>query len=223
MDQPLAYARRILVNLVIDGSKARARRRADLAARSAARTLDVPDEAAARMISAADARLDLIDALMTLTPRQRAVLVMRYWADLPEANLEDELRSALTRRPDTVPSRISDELRLVNYRPRTEHRAIAGAAGAGVFIPLNGGCLHVRLAGPAVPPGAQPVAVGGDRGFFEPDQPDGTITLYIDGSTTQLLVMTATGTGLSEQKLIRIAAGSLPPCSTGPGNAPSCN
>jgi len=87
MDQPLAYARRILVNLVIDGSASRARRRAELAPRSEPILQARPDELAATVIGATEARLDLAAALMTLTPRQRAVLVLRYWSDLPEAEV----------------------------------------------------------------------------------------------------------------------------------------
>jgi RNA polymerase sigma-70 factor (sigma-E family) len=87
MDQPLAYARRVLVNLVIDGRAVRARRRTELAARSEPALQTRPDAGALAAIGATDERLDLIAALLTLTPRQRAVLVLRYWADLPEAEV----------------------------------------------------------------------------------------------------------------------------------------
>jgi RNA polymerase sigma-70 factor (sigma-E family) len=87
MDQPLAYARRILVNLVIDGQAGRARRRTELADRSEPALRARPDLAAAARFGATEERLDLIAALTTLTPRQRAVLVLRYWADLPEAEV----------------------------------------------------------------------------------------------------------------------------------------
>ena len=79
MEHPAAYARRILVNLALDGSLKRSRRRAELnAARPGhpavpAATLDTHDE--------------LHAALVALPPRQRAVLVLRYFLDLPEAEV----------------------------------------------------------------------------------------------------------------------------------------
>lgn len=87
MDQQVAYARRILVNLVIDGRAGRARRRTELAPRSGLALETRLDAAATDRISATSDRLDLIAALMTLTQRQRAVLVLRYWADLPETEV----------------------------------------------------------------------------------------------------------------------------------------
>lgn len=77
--EPDAYVRRTLVNLATDRWRRRSRRPPETG----------PDRLAA--LSAADAhgrtedRLDLVAALRTLPARQRAVLVLRYFDDLSEA------------------------------------------------------------------------------------------------------------------------------------------
>jgi RNA polymerase sigma-70 factor (sigma-E family) len=84
MDHPRAYARRILVNLALDGRGRRARRRQELDA-----SPEAIDQRAAEdgRLAGVEARRDLIDALATLPPRQRVVLVLRYFEDLPEAQV----------------------------------------------------------------------------------------------------------------------------------------
>jgi RNA polymerase sigma factor (sigma-70 family) len=75
-----AYARRILVNLVRKGWRRAARERAYVdgdARRVAARTVADPAEVVA------DAQ-DLWDAMLRLPVRQRAAIVLRYYADLSE-------------------------------------------------------------------------------------------------------------------------------------------
>lgn len=79
MDQPGAYTRRILVNLAIDGSPRRARRRSELEAPAGV------EESGADPFGALAERADLLDALATLPRQQRAVLVLRYFNDLSEA------------------------------------------------------------------------------------------------------------------------------------------
>ena len=77
-DLPQAYARRILVNLA--ASFWRRRLRAPLVALSAVGERGEPD------VSTAFAdRAELWDAVMALPPRTRAVLVLRYFEDLSEA------------------------------------------------------------------------------------------------------------------------------------------
>ena len=88
MDRPVAYARRILVNLVIDGAPDRSRRIRELSRPSGeAVPFDVFDRAATETLGTSETRVDLIEALMSLSPRQRAVLVLRYWVDLPESEV----------------------------------------------------------------------------------------------------------------------------------------
>ena len=78
MQHPGAYARRVMVNLVLDGRHKRARRTLELAT--------IAPETAQPAVSLDD-RADLIRALRDLSPRQRAVLVLRYFCDLPEAEV----------------------------------------------------------------------------------------------------------------------------------------
>jgi RNA polymerase sigma-70 factor (sigma-E family) len=98
MAQPHAYARRILVNLALDGARGRARRRGELGEVSA-----VTDGSARDLLVELEARAELLDALARLTPRQRAVLVLRYFNDLTEA----ETAEALGCSPGTVKSNAS--------------------------------------------------------------------------------------------------------------------
>jgi RNA polymerase sigma-70 factor (sigma-E family) len=84
MQHPRAYARRVLVNLALDDSRRRVRRRAEL--ELPAGRHDGLDEGSARDLAAVDSRSELESALDTLAPRQRAVLVLRYFEDLSEAD-----------------------------------------------------------------------------------------------------------------------------------------
>ena len=86
MDHPAAYARRILVNLVIDGQERRERRKNELDSSNGALE-EYADETATRAIRGIDARSDFRLALATLPPQQRAVIVLRYWKDLPETEV----------------------------------------------------------------------------------------------------------------------------------------
>jgi len=94
MDRPLAYARRILLNEALDGRARGARRRSELSApepqENGQRDGHVPDPS--ELIDTHD---ELIAALATLPPRQRAVLVLRYFLDLPEAEVAAALQCSL--------------------------------------------------------------------------------------------------------------------------------
>jgi RNA polymerase sigma-70 factor (sigma-E family) len=87
MDYPTAYARQILVNLALRGSPKRSRRQAEL---SEAWLGDTPAPTVA--IERDD---ELHTALAALPPRQRAVLVLRYFLDLPEAEVATALQCSL--------------------------------------------------------------------------------------------------------------------------------
>jgi RNA polymerase sigma-70 factor (sigma-E family) len=115
MDHPAAYARRILVNLALRGSPKRSRRRTEL---SEVRPSD-PAAPAAPL----DTHDELYAALAALPPRQRAVLVLRYFLDLPEAEVAAALRCSL----GTVKSTASRGLARLEQtlRPINDTRSIA--------------------------------------------------------------------------------------------------
>lgn len=97
MDQPRAYARRILVNLALDGARGRARRRRELESDGPAHLI------AADPLPALEERSELLQALGRLQQRQRAVLVLRYFNDLTEAQVAEVLGCS----PGTVKSSAS--------------------------------------------------------------------------------------------------------------------
>ena len=87
MDHPAAYARRVLVNLALDGSRKRSRAQAELVSEE--------EGHGAPWTDAIETRQELVQALATLPPRQRAVLVLRYFLDLPEAEVAAALGCSL--------------------------------------------------------------------------------------------------------------------------------
>jgi RNA polymerase sigma-70 factor (sigma-E family) len=115
MDYPAAYARRIVVNLALRGSPKRSRRRTEL---SETRPRDPAEPATSQ-----DRHDELHAALAELPPRQRAVLVLRYFLDLPEA----EVAAALQCSVGTVKSTASRGLARLEQtlRPITPTRRIA--------------------------------------------------------------------------------------------------
>ncbi len=93
MEFPAAYARRVLLNLAFSGAKSRSRQRAELEPVVVARGdggrsgYDVADHALGLRATAPE----LLDALRELPPRQRAVLALRYFDDLSEAETAEAL------------------------------------------------------------------------------------------------------------------------------------
>lgn len=83
VDDPLAYARQVVVNLCRDrGRGAAGRERAGL---------PFTDRAAPDVISMRDDRDQLVRAVRALPYRQRAVVVLRFWHDLTEQQAADAL------------------------------------------------------------------------------------------------------------------------------------
>ena len=87
MARPVAYARRILVNLALSGADRRSRRRHELAGEPVAERLADVDEPTGHD--------ELLGALAALPPRQRTVLVLRYFLDLPEAEVAAAMKCSL--------------------------------------------------------------------------------------------------------------------------------
>jgi RNA polymerase sigma-70 factor (sigma-E family) len=89
MDHPAAYARRILINLVLDEAGHRSRQRAELQRQTSG--TEAADEPTARALREVDDLAEFRWALAQLPARQRAVLVLRYWTDLPVSEVADIL------------------------------------------------------------------------------------------------------------------------------------
>jgi RNA polymerase sigma-70 factor (sigma-E family) len=91
MEMPYAYARRVLVNLALDGRTRRTRRRGELAdgpswqANGEHAGSELVDQEAESSLDAVTERLSLIAAIGRLSPQQRTVLGLRYFLDLSEA------------------------------------------------------------------------------------------------------------------------------------------
>jgi RNA polymerase sigma-70 factor (sigma-E family) len=89
MDYPIAYARTVLVHLALDEGKRRTRHRAELRAAVAGPFEDHEDEDAVRILGRVEAATDLMRGLGELPARQRVALVLRYFEDLPEAEVAE--------------------------------------------------------------------------------------------------------------------------------------
>jgi RNA polymerase sigma-70 factor (sigma-E family) len=116
MAHPLAYARRILVNRAVSAAGERARARNELSGEAP------PERAEDATPDAVGVHDELMHALAELPPRQRAVLVLRYFLDLPEAEVAAALKCSL----GTVKSTASRGLARLEQtmRPTNEARSI---------------------------------------------------------------------------------------------------
>jgi RNA polymerase sigma-70 factor (sigma-E family) len=111
LEAPEAYLRRMVVNEVLNERRL-ARRRHEIASEA---TPERPGEATDPF--AGD---ELWQAIIGLPPRQRAVLVLRYYEDLSEQQIAD----ALGCRPGTVKSQASAAL--ATLRTRLDHPTRTG-------------------------------------------------------------------------------------------------
>jgi RNA polymerase sigma factor (sigma-70 family) len=118
MDHPGAYARRVLVNLALDGRRKRSRRNVELHTSDAQASSPGPD----RTILRPEARVDLRAALDELPAQQQAVLVLRYYLDLPE----NEVAAPLDCPPGTVKRGASRGLVGCAWRSKTPPGEAAG-------------------------------------------------------------------------------------------------
>jgi RNA polymerase sigma-70 factor (sigma-E family) len=125
MEFPAAYARRILVNKALDGAERRSRHRGELDDLGNPSTAGFRDATAERDLELAGTKSDLIDVLRQLPPMQRAVLVLRYFVDLPEAQIAETLGCTVGTVKSTT-ARALDRLRrmpaMVSYDARPERR-----------------------------------------------------------------------------------------------------
>jgi RNA polymerase sigma-70 factor (sigma-E family) len=106
-DDPEIYVRRVMVNTWATWSRRRWRgERPSAAVPDSAATGDVAEEVTVR--------IGLREALGSLTPRQRAVLVLRVYDDLSEAQVADVLNCAV----GTVKATMSQALAKLRQNPR---------------------------------------------------------------------------------------------------------
>jgi RNA polymerase sigma-70 factor (sigma-E family) len=113
-DAPEAYVRRMTVNEVLNHHR-----------RASSRRESVRDELPESGLGSDDHVLvhdEVWRALLTLPPRQRAVLVLRYYEDLTEQEIAD----ALGCRPGTVKSQASDALTSLRARLDVARRTEEG-------------------------------------------------------------------------------------------------
>ncbi|WP_326668567.1 SigE family RNA polymerase sigma factor [Streptomyces canus] len=105
-DNPEAYVRRMLVTCNSDRFRKR---------RVKESLTDAPPERAGRdeAVARVEERGVLLGALAQLPPRQRAVVVMRYWEDLPEAEVAEMLGCS----PGTIKSQASKGLAKLRTYP----------------------------------------------------------------------------------------------------------
>jgi RNA polymerase sigma-70 factor (sigma-E family) len=91
MEHPTAYARRIVVNLALDGAKRQHRHNSELDAPDHVQFDQRHDETAARALGKVESTSELVAVLGTLAPLQRAVLALRYFDDLSEVQVAEIL------------------------------------------------------------------------------------------------------------------------------------
>ena len=123
MEYPAAYARRVLVNVALDGAERRARRAGELAASDGDAT-DLADTRAQRELYGVDAQQELLGALGALTARQRAIILLRYWEDLPEADVAEILGCSVGTVKSTA-SRSLARLRAIIRNDASGYRAVS--------------------------------------------------------------------------------------------------
>jgi len=82
-DSPNAYVRRMLTNTYLSGKRPKKRRFELLT--------DAPPEPAHAPSASSEDRMALWPHVLALPPRQRAVIVLRYYEDLNEAEIADAL------------------------------------------------------------------------------------------------------------------------------------
>jgi RNA polymerase sigma-70 factor (sigma-E family) len=88
VDDPERYVRRIIYNTQVSKWRRRWRLREDPFAHP-------PDEVSRDAIGQVNLRLDLTKALLRLGPRQRAVLMLRFYEDLSERDVADILNCSV--------------------------------------------------------------------------------------------------------------------------------
>jgi RNA polymerase sigma-70 factor (sigma-E family) len=108
VDNPRAFCRRVMHNIVIDQARAQQRRPRELFA-----THDSSDPRSGDPVTAVELRPALLAALDTLTVQQRAIVVLRYFDDRSETEVADLLGVS----PGTVKSTASRAVAQLRVQP----------------------------------------------------------------------------------------------------------
>lgn len=110
VDNPRAFCRRVMHNIVIDQARARQRRPRELGLSQA---FDSSDPRSGDAAAAVELRPVLFAALDTLTAQQRAIVVLRYFDDRSENEVADILGVS----PGTVKSTASRAVAQLRAQP----------------------------------------------------------------------------------------------------------
>jgi len=129
MERPVAYARTVLIHLALDEGKRRSRRRSEFGPDATGLLEAHHDDAAVRSLARVEANTDLLGVLGELPPRQRAVLVLRYFDDLSEAEVADVMGCSVGTVKSTT-SRALGRLRREVDRTRTAFDSATDATQA---------------------------------------------------------------------------------------------
>jgi RNA polymerase sigma-70 factor (sigma-E family) len=132
VESPMAFCRRVMHNIVIDQARATKRRPRPLGLVSGH---DRGDPRSGDPVAAVELRPALLAALSTLTPQQRAIVVLRYFDDRSESAVAELLGVA----PGTVRSTLSRAMAQLREQPSLN----------GLFTPAatNSTTRRVRYAG----------------------------------------------------------------------------
>jgi RNA polymerase sigma-70 factor (sigma-E family) len=114
-DDAESYARRVLVNSHIDWW-----RRAPWRERATAELPDQPSNDSATATAAIAERAALAAALRELTKRERTIVVLRYYLDVSEADVADQLRVSVGTVKSTASkalAKLRESQELADFRP----------------------------------------------------------------------------------------------------------
>jgi RNA polymerase sigma-70 factor (sigma-E family) len=134
VDNPRAFCRRVMHNLVIDAGRARQRQVPQV---RLAEGFDDCDPRSGDPTAAADLRPTLLSALRTLTLHQREIVVLRYFDDRSENEVADLLGISA----GTVKSTLSRAVALLRHEPGIS-QLFARAGRGTVRYPATGSAFN---------------------------------------------------------------------------------
>jgi RNA polymerase sigma-70 factor (sigma-E family) len=123
VDNPRAFCRRVMHNIVIDQARARGRRPRQL---GLVQGHESSDPRSGDPVAAVELRPALLAALSTLTPQQRAIVVLRYFDD----RSENDVAGLLGVSPGTVKSTASRAVAQLREHPGLSELFTPAATGA---------------------------------------------------------------------------------------------